>query len=150
MDFFNLKLSEKVGNIFEYAVTKQGVDFYTFTNYWVESDTFLALLEWDVTLVSQAPTYIYAKFLDEMQAAGKILKHSFCEEFPECIHWVGYVLTYWCLRDDITWKELQTKCDISHIIENCFVYHTIGVNTAIDMIQEECGAREGMKRYGKD
>lgn len=148
LDFFDLKLAEKVGNIFEYAIIKQGIDFYTFTKHWVESDTFLALLEWDVAMVSQAPTYIYAKFIEEMQKNKQLLKNEPCEEFPECINWVGYFLTYWCLRDNITWNELQKKCNLSIIIKNCFIYHTVGIKTAINMVQEDSKQYKEREDYG--
>lgn len=137
IDFFDLKLCEKIGAMFEYAVFHEGYDAYAFTKAWLGSDTFSGILEWDVALVSQARTYILGKFLDELTEGGIVLERKPCEEAPECIYWLGYVFTYWGILEEMQGAEMMQSYQIDRIIDNAFAYHTLSVKTAICMIKEE-------------
>ena len=135
MDFFDLKLSEKIGNMFEYAILHEGFDIYTFTEAWLCSQTFFNIQDWDVALVSQTATYIFAKFMEETKKQSIIIEKKECAEFPECINWIGYITTYWCIKERITGADIIRNYNISKIIDSAFVYHTVGVCTAIDMMK---------------
>ena len=137
LDFFDLKLAEKIGNLFEYAVFHEGYSIYYFTLYWLASNTFQLLLDWDISLVSQAHTYIFGKFEEEMKKTGIIIEKEECIEYQECVNWVGYVTMYWCIWEGISGKDIINRYDITHIVNNSEVYHSLGVKTAISMIKED-------------
>lgn len=137
IDFFDLKLCEKIGLLFEYAIFHEGYDRYSFTRVWLHSDVFMGILEWDVALVSQAYTYIFGKFIDEIEEKEITIPKKDCDEFPECINWIGYTMTYWCILEEIHGKDITENYDIDRIIDNSFIYHTQSVKTAIRMIKEE-------------
>lgn len=65
MEFIELKLIEKVGNVFSIAMRDRKYNRYQFVKKWCSSETFQSLIEFDETLCSQAKSYILRMFEKE-------------------------------------------------------------------------------------
>ena len=138
LGFFDLKLSEKIGKMFEYASMEKHYEIQDFTDKWLLSDTYKAVLFWDVSLVSQCATYILDCFEKEMKEKGTSIKETTEEWLPlSCVNWIGYIFTYWCIRDGLTGECIRNDYQIKIIIRNAEIYHSMSVSTAISMIKED-------------
>ena len=137
LDFFDLKLCEKIGRMFEYAVSHDGLDIFMFTKQWLVSDTFHRILEWDVPLVSQSHTYILNSFQNEIKGMGMDLQKSVCMAPLECIYWGGYIFTYWCIWEEISGEDIVRAYKIDEVISNAYIYHSLSVKTSISMIKDD-------------
>lgn len=144
LGFFDLKLSEKIGRMFEYALTSANYNVFDFTEKWLSSGTYENILLWDVSLVSQAATYILSKFEEELKHRDLFIERNDCEQKlpPQLAYWIGYTLTYWCIRDSITGSKILRNYDMETIINNSEVYHSLGVSSAISLIQEDAVRKE--------
>ena len=67
MEFIELKLIEKVGNVFSMAMRDRKYNRYQFVKKWCSSETFQSLIEFDETLCSQAKSYILRMFEKEYE-----------------------------------------------------------------------------------
>ena len=142
LGFFDLKLSEKIGKVFEYAIYTKHYEVQDFTDKWLISDTYKFILSWDVSIVSQCATYILGCFEKELEKKG-ILIETTSEVLlsRSCSYWIGYILTYWCIRDELMGAHISNEYQTDVIIRNAEVYHSMSVATAILMIEED--ARKG-------
>lgn len=142
LGFFDLKLSEKIGNMFEYAVSNKNFDIYDFLPKWLQSKTFFNILSWDISLVSQSPTYILGNFADELKKENIEFKRKKDNNNKECINWIGYVTTYWCIRDSVTGDDILSNYNIEKIINNAEIYHSLSISVAIELIQQDAKKEE--------
>ena len=67
MEFFELKLIEKIGQVFSIAMHDRKYNRYQFIKKWCFSNTCQAVFDFDETLCSQAKSYILRTFEKEYQ-----------------------------------------------------------------------------------
>jgi hypothetical protein len=136
MDFIELKLIEKIGNVFSIAMAERKYNRYQFAKMWCLSDTFQSILDFEEWLCSQSKYYIMQVFDEEF--AGKLPEvDEGSPLYAEDTYWLGYVLTYWFFLDGTNGKEIIKNYDLDHVLDSYDVLHTVGVKTAIDMIRED-------------
>jgi hypothetical protein len=136
MNFIELKLIEKIGNVFSIAMAERKYNRYQFVKMWCLSDTFQSILDFEEWLCSQSKYYIMQVFDEEF--AGKLPEID--EDSPlyaEDAYWLGYVLTYWFFLDGTNGKEIVKSYDLDRVLDSYDVLHTVSVKTAIDMIKED-------------
>ena len=110
MEFFELKLIEKIGQVFSIAMHDRKYNRYQFIKKWCFSNTCQAVFDFDETLCSQAKSYIY---------------------------WFGYLITYWHFLYGISGKEIMQKYDVCKILDEFDPLHTLSIKAAIDKIRED-------------
>ena len=67
MDFIELKLIEKIGNVLSCAVCERKYNRYELVKMWLGSETYRLTVEFDVSICSQAKSYILRTFEQEVQ-----------------------------------------------------------------------------------
>lgn len=136
MEFIELKLIEKIGNVFANAMTKRKYNRYQFIKMWCSSDTFQSLLDFDETLCSQAKSYILRSF--EKEFAGRL--PSIDNDSPlyeDDMYWFGYLISYWYFWDGTTGKSIAQQYNISKVLDEYEVLHTLSVVASIKKIRED-------------
>ncbi len=136
MDFFELKLIEKIGTVFEIAMRDRKYNRYQFIKKWCASDTCEAVFKFDETLCSQARTYILRMFEKE---CGNELPDIDADSplYEEDMYWFGYILTYWHFLEGISGKEVLETYDVCKVLDEFDVLHTLSVKAAIEKIRED-------------
>lgn len=136
MDFFELKLIEKIGNVFAYAMREKKYDRYQFIEMWCSSDTCEAIFDFDETICSQAQSYILRTF--ERECADHLpARDQDSPLYEDDMYWFGYLLTYWHFLDGTSGKDVLRLYDVRKILDEYDVLHTLSVKAAIDKIQED-------------
>lgn len=136
IEFIELKLIEKIGKVFSYAMHERKYNRYQFIKKWCLSDTFQSLLEFDETLCSQAKSYIFRMF--EKEYMGKLPDiDSDSPLYEEDMYWMGYLLAYWCIAGDISGKDILEQYDVCKVLDEYDVLHTISIKAAIAKIRED-------------
>lgn len=136
MEFFKLKLIEKVGKVFASAMQGPKYDRYQFAEKWCASETCKAISEFDETLCSQAKSYILRIF--ETECDKNLPKCDLDSVFYEAdMYWLGYLLTYWQFAYDISGKEILKKYNIRKTLDEYDTLHTLELRAAIKKIQED-------------
>lgn len=136
MDFFELKLIEKIGNVFVDAMQDRKYNRYQFLKKWCLSDTCEAVAAFDETLCSQAKSYILRTF--ETEYRDNLPETD--EDSPlyaEDMYWFGYLVTYWYFFDGTTGRDILRKYNVDKILNEYDVLHTLSIKTAIKKIQED-------------
>lgn len=136
IDFFELKLSEKIGKMFAIAVTERKYNPYEFTVKWCISESCERIFDFDETLASQGRYYILGTFEDEI----KNDLPDKCEKadlYADNMYWFGYIITYWHFLEGISGKDIVINYDVCKILDEFDVLHTVSVKRAIEMIKED-------------
>ena len=55
----------------------------------------------------------------------------------DALHWIGYLMTYWCFYFKITPSYLLEHYDIASIANAYPTLHTLSIKMAISKIQED-------------
>lgn len=136
MDFFTLKLIEKIGAVFALAMAEKQYDRYQFLKKWCASETCEAIADFDETICSQGRLYILENFeieykddLPDIDSASAL--------YEEDMFWFGYLLTYWHFLDGTTGKEVLRRYDVCRILDGYDVLHTLSIPLAIENIKED-------------
>lgn len=136
VDFIELKLIEKIANIFAYAMKEKKYNRYHFLKKWCLSDTYQSILDFDETLCSQAKTYILRMF--EKEYEGKLPDiDSDSPLYEDDMYWAGYLLTYWFFVDGTSGKSIMKQYDVCKMLDEYDVLHTLSVKAAISKIRED-------------
>ena len=136
LGFFDLKLSEKIGLVFEIAVVEKGYDPYDFAVKWCVSETCENVFDWDETLVSQSRYYILQIFEKEYEN-DLPQKNEKGYLYADNMFWFGYIITYWHFLEGISGKEIVENFNVCKIIDEYDVLHTVSVKLAIELIKED-------------
>lgn len=136
MEFIELKLIEKVGNVFSMAMRDRKYNRYQFVKKWCSSETFQSLIEFDETLCSQAKSYILRMFEKEYEDRLPDIDND-SPLYEDDMNWVGYLLTYWCFEESITGKNIMKQYDVYKIPDEYDVLHTLSIKAAISKIRED-------------
>lgn len=136
MEFFELKLIEKIGNVFAYAMHEKRYNRYQFIKKWCVSETCEAVFEFDETLCSQAKSYILRTFEKEYESD---LPETDGDSplYEDDMYWFGYLLTYWHFLEGISGKQVLEEYDVCKILDEFEVLHTLSIKAAIDKIRED-------------
>ena len=148
MDFFEIKLAEKIGNVFSTAMRERKFNRYQFIKKWCLSDTCNAVFDFDETLCSQAKSYILRTFEEEFE--GNLPDTD--DESPiyeDDAYWLGYILTYWHFSEGISGEQILKEYDVCKILDEYDILHTLSVKAAIEKIREDDknGWIEGLSRF---
>ncbi len=136
MEFINLKLIEKIGNVLASAVSERKYNRYELIKMWLNSETYQLTVEFDVSICSQAKSYILRTFEQEYNGAlPSIDKES--PLYKDDVYWLGYITAYWFFIDGTTGKEILKKYDVEKILDEFDVLHSLSVKTAISKIKED-------------
>ena len=136
IDFIELMLIEKLGKVLAYAVRERKYNRYELIEKWLSSETFYDAVTFDVSLSSQALTYILSRLEKEYEGnLPTIDEHS--PLYEDDLFWFGYVVAYWFFLDGTTGKEMLQKYDMKHSLDGYDVLHTLSVRTAIEKIKED-------------
>ena len=136
MDFCELKLSEKIGDVFSIAMRDRKYNRYQFLNKWCNSETCEAVFDFDETLVSQARSYILRVFEKEFEDNLPELDED-SSIYEDDLYWIGYLITYWHFYEGISGKEIWGKYDICRSLDSFDVLHSMSIKTAIEKIKED-------------
>ena len=136
MEFFELKLIEKIGKVFACAMQEKRYNRYQFVQKWCSSETCQAIFEFDETLCSQAKSYILRTFENEYESDLPEIDDT-SPFYEDDMYWLGYLLTYWHFSDGITGKEILEKYDVSKALDEYVVLHTLSIKAAMDKIRED-------------
>ena len=140
MDFFELKLTEKVAKVLEQLLLTRKYNRYELVERWLASKTYDLTIHFDVGLASQARTHIMRTFEKELgnnlprvdEASEEQLKY-----YAETVYWMGYVTAYWFFMDGTTGTDILNTIDIRKTVNEVDVLHTLSVKTAIRKIKED-------------
>lgn len=134
IDFFQLKATEKIGHICEYAVEEKRYAPLQFASLFFSSETFFNYIDWDVATVSQAKTYVLHLFEDEL--GTPIQTQDDAPLYAPDMYWLGYLIAYWCFCDETTGKEIVKEYDLVQIFDDFEMLHTQSIHYAIDYCKE--------------
>lgn len=137
MDFIELKLIEKLAKVLQNAYENNNCDRYTLIEKWLSSDTFANAIAFDVSLVSQARSYILRTFESEIEIEQFVSGEEDKEFYTDAVFWFGYITAYWCLMDEISGVDILKEYNINKILDEFDVLHTLKVKTAISMMKED-------------
>lgn len=137
MDFIELKLIEKLAKVLQAAYENNNCDRYTLIEKWLSSDTFARAVVFDVSLASQARSYILRTFEREIEIEQFASGDEDKELYTDAVFWFGYTTAYWCLMDEINGVDILKEYDINKIFDEYDVLHTLKVKTAISMMKED-------------
>lgn len=136
MEFINLKLIEKIGNVLADAVSERKYNRYELIKMWLNSETYQLTVEFDVSICSQAKSFILRTFEKECNGALP----SVDEDSPlyrDDVYWFGYITAYWFFTDGTTGREILEKYDVEKILDEFDALHSLSVKTAISKIKED-------------
>lgn len=136
MDFIELKLIEKIGNVLSCAVCERKYNRYELVKMWLGSETYRLTVEFDVSICSQAKSYILRTFEQELQDRLP-LKDNDSPLYKDDVYWFGYITAYWFFLDGTTGREILEKYNVEKILDEFDVLHTVSVKTAISKIKED-------------
>lgn len=136
MDFFELKLIEKIGNVFVCAMREKKYNRYQFIKKWCSSDTCQSISEFDETLCSQAKSYILRTFEKEYESNLPEIDND-SPLYEDDMYWFGYLLTYWHFLDGTSGKDVLKEYDVCKILDEYDVLHTLSIKAAIEKIRED-------------
>ena len=97
--------------------------------------------EQDHTLFSQGWHCIAGKMLEEIKTKGESvkpiedIKYLYGDE--PVAYWLGYVIMYWKIKEEITDGQFFSEFSLSDIYWAYDILHTQSVDYAIDYIKEE-------------
>ena len=133
---FELKLIEKIGQVFSIAMHDRKYNRYQFIKKWCFSNTCQAVFDFDETLCSQAKSYILRTFEKEYQD-NLPAKDADSPLYEDYAYWFGYLITYWHFLYGISGKEIMQKYDVCKILDEFDPLHTLSIKAAIDKIRED-------------
>jgi len=136
MDFIKLKLIEKIGNVLSLAVSDCKYNRYELIEKWLASETYQLTVEFDVSICSQAKTFILHTF--ECEYDGNL--PSLDENSPlykDDVYWFGYITAYWFFIDGTKGKDILEKYNVNKILDEYDVLHSLSVKSAISKIKED-------------
>ena len=136
MDFFELKLIEKIAKVFECAMQDRKYNRYQFVEKWCLSETCQAVFDFDETLCSQARSYILRTFENECKNDLPDLDED-SPYYDDDMHWMGYLITYWHFFDGTTGKDIMREFDVRKVLDEFDVLHTLSIKAAIGKIRED-------------
>lgn len=136
MDFFELKLIEKIANVFACAMREKKYNRYQFIEKWCSSDTCQSVFEFDETLCSQAKSYILRTFEKEYESNLPEIDND-SPLYEDDMYWFGYLLTYWHFLDGTLGKNVLKEYDVCKILNEYDVLHTLSIKAAIEKIRED-------------
>lgn len=136
MEYIELMLIEKIGNILAYAVSKKRYNRYELITKWLASETYEAMINFEVYLCSQSKSYILTAFEKEYADNLPSIDEDSCY-FEDDLFWFGYTMAYWFFTDGTTGKDILKKIDVCKALDEYDVLHTLGVKHAIDKIKED-------------
>lgn len=136
MEFIELKLIEKIGNVFASAMTERKYNHYQFIKQWCASNTCQSVSEFDETLCSQAKSYILRTFEKEYESNLPEIDND-SPLYEEDMYWFGYLLTYWHFLDGTSGKDVLKEYDVCKILDEYDVLHTLSIKAAIEKIRED-------------
>lgn len=136
MEFIELKLAEKIGKVLAYGVKERKYQRYELIQKWCSSDTYQLLLEFDVSLCSQAMTYILRVFEEEYKDKLPAIDDE-SPLYEDDLFWFGYLIAYWYFMDGTTGKDILQKYDICKVLDEFEILHTLSIRSAIDQIMED-------------
>lgn len=136
LDFFELKLSEKIGRMLSYAVTVKKYNRYELVEKWLGSETYMQTVLFDISLASQAKTYILNAF--EQELAGDLpRKDDESPAYADDVFWFGYLMAYWYFSDGTAGKEILQEINVRKVLDEYQPLHTLSVKAAIAKIKED-------------
>ena len=134
MDFIELNLCDKVGKILiEAKKLYTGSSFCMFLK-WMASDIFNEIIIGNSIYCSQAKTYVARCFIMEVGSSDDTNLPSINDD---ALHWIGYLMTYWCFSFKLTPSYLLEHYDIASIVNAYPTLHTLSIKMAISKIQED-------------
>lgn len=145
MEFIELKLIEKIADIFARAMRERKYNRYQFLEKWCASETCQAVFDFDETLCSQAKSYILRTFEKEYENNLPDIDED-SPLYEDDMYWMGYVITYWYFMEElegieeskrITGKQMLKEYDMCKALDEYDVLHTISVKAAIRKIKED-------------
>lgn len=140
MHFIEMTLCEKIGKVLVDCNALRKYDSIQLFRAWLESDVFDGIIDWDVSLFSQAKSYIARMFLQECESKLSSAPVNVIL-LDDVMFWVGYLVTYWCLEYQITGRDISRDYDIEEILYAYDPLHTLSIKAAISKIKEDyfCG-----------
>lgn len=136
VDFIELKLIEKIGNVLSYAVSIKKYNRYELIEKWLGSETYLLTVEFDVSLCSQAKTHILRTFERECGNNLPTIDEN-SPLYADDVYWFGYVMAYWFFTDGTTGNEILQKYNVRKVLDEFDVLHTLSVKASIEKIKED-------------
>lgn len=132
LGFFDLSLANKVGYVLGILNTKYNFDAYEIIERFTSSNLFEHIIDWDVAVVSQSKYYIADLFLEEFE---KDLPMKNSINNSDALFWYGYLITRWCIQEQIYGKDISENYNIISILQSYDVLHSLSIDNAIDHIK---------------
>lgn len=134
MTYFELALCQKMGKIFTLAVSEYHLNKDDFIENFLKSNTFSNICDGDCTLISQGRYYILNKFLDEITLKQE--QDGTNEYDEDAMFWLGYLIMYWCISENISGALILSNYNLKKIYEYYDILHSLKVSVAIDDIKK--------------
>jgi len=136
LHFIELKLCEKVGAVLQECNKLCNCGSSHLATVWMQSKIFDRILDGDVSVFSQAKSYIVRTFFEKNR--NELAVSSEKEMlYDDVLFWFGYLITYWCLELKETPTNIMRNYDVSEILYSYDVLHTISIKEAITKIKED-------------
>lgn len=138
---YYLSIIKSLSRVFQAAVSYYHFDLSDFVIKFTQTHVFQNY-DIDFTLYSQAPTYPIGKAIDELAEKNISFQKMSCNElevieyYEEAARWIGYVLMYWKVNENITEKDIL-KLNIDELIFGYEMLHTQSVSYALDAIKRD-------------
>lgn len=124
-------LQKKVARLFELS-TNYYNPFYFLAN-WRNSEIAQSILNYDNLLLAQSKYYILHDLRDK--ELGKYDEKQFTN-YSDMMYWLGYIITKFCIEEQISWKELFDIYDIERFFTSYDVLHTLSSKNACEDLKK--------------
>lgn len=131
-----LLLCNKVEKILHQVVQDNMYYETTICKEWLLSTTCKDLVEKEVTVICQSYKYLYHDFLRELKEKNIPIHPGFSGN-SSAVEYFGYLTMYWMfIEPEITGEQIVEDYDISEILTQCDILHTLSAKAAIREIKE--------------
>ena len=124
-------LQKKVARLFELSTSYYNPFFFLIN--WKNSKIAQSILNYDNLLLAQSKYYI----LNDMKnkELGKYDDRQYTH-YADMMYWLGYIITKFCIEEQITWKELFDVYDIERFFMSYDVLHTLSSKNACEDLKK--------------
>lgn len=129
MSYWDIAQCKKIAHLFKTAVERHQADICSFTYTFLKSEVAVQLIDFNEALISQGDLYILSFLPME-----DVLKKE--RESSDVAEWMGYLIGYWCLKEDGKPELLAAKYDWKEVYYSYETLHTQSCSYAIEFVME--------------
>lgn len=138
LNLTNLNLCRVVAKIFAHAAKNLSCYEVSFCEAYLLSQTCKDIQQLEETIFCQSYLYHYNNLVKQI-SIPMYPKYNMNED---AMYWMGYILTYWMFLTGISAKEIIDFYDLTAILEQYDVLHTMSNKVAIDIIKKNYSKTE--------